>query len=313
MTTPGDRALHEGAAWLDLSARARLEAHGEDRVRLLHALATMPLTGLAPGAGARAFFLSSQGRIQSFCRFYVQDECVLVETDARRRGPLREYLDRYIIMDDVTLDDVTDRTAAIGVEGPLAADVIAAALEGLRPPAEPDAHVAAGPWRALASTLSGQDGGWILTDAGRKDELIERLERAGAIAATPDDLLRMRAHNRIPAFDDDFFDSNIPHETQQLQWVSFSKGCYIGQEIVERVRSLGQVNKLLVQLEVDGPEPPASREVVFDGKPAGTLTSVAASWDGRRILGFAILRRAALEAGADLRVDGRAARALPWP
>ncbi|MBI1357156.1 MAG: hypothetical protein GC160_22685 [Acidobacteria bacterium] len=313
MLTPGEKALCEGAARLELCDRARLEAFGEDRVRLLHALATMPIADLDPGEGTQTFFLSPQGRIQAFCRLYVMEDRVLLETDPRRRAALQSYLDGYVIMDDVTLEDRTAATAAIAVEGPGARETIARALDGLAPPAEPHAHAADGPWRVFASSLSGQDGGWIMTEAERKAELLERLDRAGASPASASDLLRVRVSNRIPSFDEDYFDTNIPHETQQLQWVSFNKGCYVGQEIVERVRSLGQVNKLLVPLEVEGAAELTNAEVLFDGRPTGTLTSVVESLEGGARRGFAILRRVAVEAGTDLLVDGRTARILPWP
>jgi folate-binding protein YgfZ len=312
MATTGDRALREGAAWLDISGRGRLRATGEDRARLLHALATNPVEGLADGAGTRAFFLNPQGRIQAFCRIYVSAEEILLDTDARRRERLAEYLDSYIIMDDVTLDDVTSATAAIAVEGPKALETVASALDGLTPPAARDAHAAAGSYRVFRSSLSGQDGCWILADRSGRDDLVAKLEAAGAFAAVDADFAQLRVVNRVPSLDDDYFDSNIPHETQQLQWVSFTKGCYTGQEIVERVRSQGRVNRLLTPIEVDGAELPVSREVLLDDKPMGEITSPTPVPDENRLLGFAILRRQAVEAAAGLSIEGREVRALPW-
>ncbi len=313
MSTTGDRALREGAAWLDISDRGRLRASGEDRVRLLHALATNPVEGLGDGGGTGAFFLNPQGRIQAFARIYVGAGEVLLDTDARRRERLAAYLDSFIIMDDVTLGDVTAATAAIAVEGPRSADIVERALDGLRFPERPHAHAAAVPWRVFSSALSGQSGGWILADSNRKSELIERLEAAGAVAAAPPDFQRLRVVSRVPSLDDDYFDTNIPHETQQLRWVSFTKGCYTGQEIVERVRSQGRVNRLLTPLEIDGSEALGSLQALLLGEPVGEVTSPVLALEEDRLLGFAILRRQAMEAPAGLSVDGREARVLPWP
>lgn len=312
MLTTGERALLEGAAWLDVSGRGRLRATGEDRVRLLHALATNPVEGVAPGAGTRAFFLNPQGRIQAFCRIYVSQEEILLEIDGRRREHLAEFLESFIIMDDVTLEDVTSESAAIAVEGPCAIQTVQKALDGLQPPAEPDAHIAAAPWQVFRSSLSGQDGCWILTERSWRDDLIARLETAGAVAAADPDFERLRVINRVPSLDDDYFDSNIPHETQQLQWVSFTKGCYTGQEIVERVRSQGRVNRLLVPVEVLGEDLSQSSQVLLDGKVVGEVTSPVIALEGDRVLGFAILRRQAVEGSMGLSVDGRELRVLPW-
>ncbi len=312
MSTTGDRALQEGAAWLDVSNRGRLRATGEDRLRLLHALATNPVEGVPPGGGTRAFFLNPQGRIQAFCRLYVSEEEVLLDTDARRRERLAEYLDSYIIMDDVTLEDVTAETAAVAIEGPRAVAVVEQAL-GVEIPAERDAHTAAGNWRVFHSALSGPEGCWILAARDDREALIERLEAAGAVAASAEDFNRLRVVHRIPALDDDYFDSNIPHETQQLEWVCFTKGCYTGQEIVERVRSQGRVNRLLTPVEVAGGAPPATVEIVADGKAVGELTSPVIAPSGESVLGFAILRRAAAEGLLEMTVDGRPVRVLPWP
>ena len=139
--TDGYRAFREGAALLDISDRARIRATGEDRQRLLHALATNVIEGLAPGQGAETFFLSAQGHIQAHCRVYVGDDAVLLETSGRRRQTLLDYLESYIIMDDVSLEDATDATRAFSLEGPKAEEIVQAALGGVPDPA-PHSHLA---------------------------------------------------------------------------------------------------------------------------------------------------------------------------
>lgn len=312
MNTTANTALSDGAAWLDCSSRARLRATGEDRLRLLHALATIPVDKLAPGQGTRTFFLNPQGRVQAFCRLYVSADAVLLETDARRRQRLAEYLESFIIMDDVTLEDVTDDTAAVAVEGPRAVEIVERALEAQQLPNEPEAHIESGPWRIFRSSLSGEDGCWVMTARAGREELIARLEAAGAIAADRADFERQRVWNRVPSLDDDYFDSNIPHETQQLQWVSFQKGCYIGQEILERVRSQGRVNRLLAPVEIEGGALPAGRELMQGGKVVGKLTSPVPAPGGEQLLGFAILRRQAMDNPAGLTLEGRKVQPRGW-
>ena len=305
--TNGYRALREGAGLLDISQRARIRATGEDRQRLLHALATNVIEGLGPGQGAETFFLNAQGRIQTHCRVYIADESVLLETSARRRQTLLDYLDGYIIMDDVALEDVTDSTTAFALEGPLAEQTLTAAL-GLAPGAAPHSHLSVGDASVHRSTLSGSPGFWIAGPGDVREKLLE----AGAAACTHDDLEVVRVENRVPAFDFDYFDTNIPHETDQLQIVSFTKGCYTGQEIVERVRSQGRVNRLLRPIEIDAETAPEDPAVTVNGKEVGKATSLVVSPRAGAVAGFAILRREAAETGSAIAVGGAPGRVLGW-
>ncbi len=295
--TRGYQALREGAAWFDISERARIRVTGEDRIRLLHALATNVIEGLAPGESTETFFLNAQGRIQARVRVYVFDDFVLLETEGSRRRALLDFLDSYIIMDDVCVEDATASTAAVAVEGPGAKAVIDAAALGAA--------------RVLPSSLTGEGGAWIETSPAERQDLIAKLEAAGAVAADAGDVEAVRVENRIPRYGADYTESNIPHETQLLDIVSFTKGCYIGQEIVERVRSLGKVNRLLVPVEVEAGAIPGDLTARLGEKAVGALTSPVVSPSSGKVLGFAVLRREAVETG-QLTVGGEPARALPW-
>ena len=310
--TKGYEALRTGAGLFDITSRARIRASGEDRLRLLHALATNRIESLAPGQGAETFFLSPQGRIQAHCRVYVFEEDVLLETSPQRRPTLLDYLDHYIIMDDVALEDTTAETAAFALEGPAADDVARAALGGA-PPQEPHGHATIGELSLFRSTLTGSPGLWISAPRERGAEVRRALLGAGAVEVSQDDVRAMRVENRRAEFDADYFDSNIPHETQQLAIVSFTKGCYTGQEIVERVRSQGRVNRLLAPIEVDADALPETSDVLLEEKVVGKATSLVVAPGKGKVAGFAILRREAVEPGAALLVGGVPARALAWP
>jgi tRNA-modifying protein YgfZ len=309
--TNGYRALREGAGLLDLSRRVRIRATGEDRVRLLHALATNVIEGLRPGEGTETFFLNAQGRIQAQARVYIAADHVLLETDAQRRQTLLDYLDHYIIMDDVALEDVTGETAAFALEGPNADGVVKAALGGA-PPKALHAHISVGEIALFRSTLTGGPGLWICTPRERAVEISRSLLAGSAVAVSPHDILTVRVENRVPELGIDFFDSNIPHETQQLQIVSFTKGCYTGQEIVERVRSQGRVNRLLTPIEIEAVSVPESAAAVFQGKGVGQATSLVFSPRTGKVLGFAILRREAAPPGTPITVGGAPGRTLGW-
>ncbi len=116
--TAGYTALREHAAWLDLSGRGKIRATGEDRARLLHAMTTNQVETLKPGEGCYAFFLTAQGRILADANLLCFEDHFLLDTEPETRTRVYEHLDRYIIADDVTLEDQTGRIATIAIEGP---------------------------------------------------------------------------------------------------------------------------------------------------------------------------------------------------
>src|SRR5437899_2251371 len=126
--TPGYQALLQGAAILDLSPRGRIRVTGDDRARLLHAMTTNHVQQLKPGEGVYAFFLNAQGRILADAYVLCFGDHFLLDTEPETRTLVYEHLDRYIIADDVTLEDITDDTFCLGLEGPNAPSVAALAL-----------------------------------------------------------------------------------------------------------------------------------------------------------------------------------------
>src|SRR3954471_8654743 len=139
--SPGYQALRHGAAWFDLSARGRIVAHGRDRARLLHAITTNEVKKMTPGTGCYAFLLSPQGRIQADLNLFCFDDRFLLDTEPELRERVHQHIRRYIIADQVELEDVTAAAGCVGVEGPGAAEVLAAL--GVTMPGAEFAHA---PW-----------------------------------------------------------------------------------------------------------------------------------------------------------------------
>ncbi len=303
MMTPGYDALTDGAALLDLSARGRIRITGDDRARLLHALTTNHVQQMKPSDGLYAFFLNAQGRILADAVILCFEDHFLLDTEAATREFIFQHIDRYIIADDVTPEDVTAQTFCLGLEGPKAAEV--AAHAGLAVPHHRYSHTRWGDFTAAACTATGPHGLRIYGPAVRKDEAILLLENAGAIAATPADAELVRLENYVPQYGCDITDSNIPQETQQIHALHFQKGCYLGQEIVERVRSRGHVNKMLMGFRLEAPAAPApGTKLLVEGQPAGEVTS-AAMVDGV-VFGLAYVRVPGARSGAMAAIDGHA-------
>ncbi len=304
----GYDALRHSAAWFDLSARGRIYASGEDRARLLHAMTTNHVQQLTPGGGCYAFFLNAQGHILADVDLLCLDGRFLLDTEPETRERVFRHLDKYIIADDVTLEDASAELSCLAVEGPQAD----ALLSSLGAPQLTAAYSHA-PWeRAIAARISatGQPGTRLLVPASAKATWILRLESAGAIAATPGEVRTVRLENGKPRYGEDIFETTLPQETHLMHGVHFAKGCYIGQEIVERIRSRGHVNKLLFQLGIEGTEPlPRGMTVIAGSTDAGEITSSVYSPALAQVVALAYLR-AQLAATQPLHVDGRSATVL---
>ena len=306
----GYAALHEGAAWFDLSDRARIRAAGADHRSFLHNLSSNAVEHLQPGQGTSAFFLDAQGHIQADARLYVAEDSVLLDTEPESRVSLIHHLDKFIIMDDVTLEDQTGSTAELAIEGPLAEEVAGSVVPEL--PTTLYGHLQSDDIRIIRNTFTGQTGFWFIVPSDHKEEWAGRLEQAGAMAASVEDGRIVRVENQVARHGEDFLVANLPHESQRLDRVSFTKGCYLGQEIVERIRSRGQVNRLLVGVEIEGREPPErGAKVWFDGKQVGEVSSPVYSPRLNRVVAFALVRRQASEPGTRIEVEGLAGQVRP--
>ena len=302
----GYQALRSGAAWLDLSARGKIIATGEDRARLLHAMTTNQVEKLQPGEGCYAFFLNPQGRILGDVNLFCRENDFLLDVEPETREVLYRHLDKYIIADDVTLDDATDRLAALALEGPQALS-LAAGL-GVPLPEKPWAHK---DWNGVTVanvSFTGAPGLRLFVTAAEKPRLIHLFQNTGAPEAGLDDARVVRLEHFKPRYGEDIFDSTLSQETQQAHAVSFSKGCYIGQEIVERVRSRGLVHRLLAGVEIESNAVPEPETRLFHGEEnAGKMTSAAFSPALGKVVGMAYVRRELAEPGTVLTVNGQPA------
>src|ERR1041385_6356969 len=166
--TSGYDALRNSAAWLDLSARGRIVARGRDCARLLHSLTSNDIKKLTPGAGCYAFLLNPQGRIQADLNVFCFDDHFLLDTEPELREKVYQHSKRYIIADQVELEDVTAQTACIGLEGPAAPAMVEAPAADYAPASWNDSTVA-------RVTVTGQPGCRIFCAADKAAELIAKL------------------------------------------------------------------------------------------------------------------------------------------
>ncbi len=270
-------SLRTEAAAVDLSARGKLRVTGEDRARLLHAMSTNHVEGLKSGDGVYAFFLTAQGRIIADAYIYNFGDNLLLDTEPELGPKLVAHLERYIIADDVEVADETAAWAAIGVEGPQS--LIRAAALGIAVP-EQEFGVAAGPHEGFVARVAstGVQGLRIFVPASECAALLAELAAGGVPLISAEEARIVRLENGIPRYGEDVSDRYLVQETGLLHGVHANKGCYVGQEIVERVRSRAQVHRHLRQLRMAGSQAPAAgSKLLLSGKEAGEITSAAFS------------------------------------
>ena len=299
----GYQALRQSAAWIDLSDRGKIRVAGEDRARLLHAMCTNNVQDLPRGDGLYAFFLNDKGRILADAYIYNLGEELFLDTEPELAGKLFEHLERFIIADDVTLTNQTASWIALGLEGPQAIDIIRDL--GLSLPIE---SIGVQPFETgfiATVSASGNSGVRLFMPASEKQAWIAKFEAAGASQASAAEVRIVRLENRVPRYGEEIADRYLVQETQVLRAVHFNKGCYLGQEIVERVRSRGQVHRLLKSIRIpDSTVPAPGTRLNVDGSDAGEIVSAVYSPQLREVIGFAYVRAEIAGEDATLAISG---------
>ena len=317
------RAARESVALIDKNYRAYFLFTGPDRVRYLNAVLTNDIKSLTVGNGVASLFLNPQGRIQAEIETYAGPESLFCISYAMIREQLAAALDKFIIMDDVTLADKTDEYGTVVLEGPQAAEMAkrltGTDLAGMGELAFRESAVGG----MFCGITKRSPGGVASAEllAARNDLpklwllLREEVERADGSAMGYRALNALRLEQGIPWFGYDFGEKQIPHEAGlQDSHISYTKGCYTGQEIVERVRSRGQVNRVRVLLKVNGKEIPAGGvPLTVDGKEIGHVTRAAFSPELQAPLAMGYVRRESSAAGSVVSCGGVEAVVIAAP
>lgn len=269
-------ALLSGAAVHDLGWLRRISVRGKDRFRWLSGMVTNMVKDLASNAAAWNLVLNAQGRIQGDLTVWRESDELELEVTAEQADKLFSHLDRFIIMDDVELVPL-DADTAIGLTGPKASEVLARL--GLPSLPEPLTQTRA-EWNQVSVLIRRQYGTlvdhyalWI--PSAPAPGLWSALQGAGAQPVGSAALEAFRIAEGIPRYGIDIMERDLPQETSQLRALHFDKGCYIGQEIVERIRSRGNVHRHLRSLELTGPQPEPGTRLTLDNAEVGQITSAA--------------------------------------
>jgi folate-binding protein YgfZ len=292
-------ALTSAAAVHDLGWLRRVAVRGEDRFRWLSGMVTNTVNDLAPDAGAWNLVLNAQGRIQGDLTVWRKNEELELEIAAYQYDRLLAHLNHFIIMDDVELVGLEAETA-IGLTGPKAAEVLGRLGLQLLDKPQTQAHANSNGAQLLIRRGFGvlADHYAIWTPASYVGTLWQALKQAGGKPVGSAALEAFRIAEGIPAYGIDIAERDLPQETSQLRALHFNKGCYLGQEIVERIRSRGNVHRHLRSLQLDGPLPASGTKLTLASAEAGHVTSAA---ELPLVQGIRIFAMGMIRAEAELR------------
>ncbi len=313
----------QSVALLDTNFYAFAWFDGPDRVRYLNAVTTNNISDLAAGSGNAGLLLTAQAHILAELRTYALADRLLVLSHGAVWHRTLETLDKFIIMDDVTLDDASARFGTLAIEGPRAAALVhemcGLKLDPMNLHSHREVQIGSVPARVVRMSYFGRHGVEFIAAREHIPALWQMLAAAvrdsGGGPVGYDALNALRLEAGIPWFGYDFDEHAIPHEAALEQsHINYSKGCYTGQEIVERVRARGQVNRRRTALRFSSAAPPpAGTPLTVDGKEVGIVTSAAFSPLMNAPIGFAYLRREHQQRGAQLQYDGGIAQVIPLP
>ena len=314
---------HKSVALIDKNYRCYLSFTGPDRVRYLNAILTNNIKDLPPSQGNVSLLLNPQGRILAEIEIYALAESLFCVSYAMIREQLIETLDKYIIMDDVTVVDDTQRFGTLALEGPeaarIATQLTGVDLNSLAELARQDARVGTIPCTVVRRSPGKFVGGEFLVERAHLEALWATLQKkteaAGGGPIGYSALSVLRLEQGIPWFSYDFGEKQIPHEAAlENTHISYTKGCYTGQEIVERVRSRGQVNRVRVIVQFDAKEIPAAGTPLFsNGKEFGSITRTAFSPKRNAPVGMGYVHREKSAPGTELDTPAGRGTVIPSP
>jgi folate-binding protein YgfZ len=302
-------AVRQTAGFFDYTFRTRYSATGSDRVRFLHSMVSNDVKSLTAGQGTYALLLDARGHILADLRIYAAAEDLLLEFDAAWAEKALAALNYYNVGGRVPITAVEG--AAISFQGPRARALLEACLEAALPPLAAHQYAVA-PFQGASAFVARVDStgveGYEAFVAGESFAALWQaaVRQAPAFGARPcgtEALEMLRIEAGIPACGSDFGEDTLPLEAGLLNAVSFTKGCYIGQEIVERARSRGHVNWKLVGFLPER-EAAVGEKFSADGREVGELTSVVFSPALGRTIALGYARREFAEPGKALAMAG---------
>jgi folate-binding protein YgfZ len=304
------------AVLFNVSNRAKIELRGHDRASFLHNFCTQDIKALGVGQGCSALILNLQAKILACVRIFAREQSLWIDSEPDLGPKIRQHLDRYLISEQVELLDCTTEYAQLRLAGPQAASMlmqlVQVDLASWKPLQHADLEIAGVMCQVRRDDSLSVPSFDLIFAATHQRALHEALNLPEADGKLHE-VLRIEAGT--PVYGTDVDESNLPQELgRDAQLISFTKGCYLGQEPVVRIRDLGHVNRQLGGLKLAGADVPAAgSKVARDGKEIGHITSSAFSPTVGSAIALGYLRRGHQQIGTTVQVGAQAAAVAALP
>jgi folate-binding protein YgfZ len=307
----GYRAIQENAAIGAVAPRLQIAVAGQDRAAYLQGLLTNDIQALAPGTGCYSTWLSPQGRMHTDMHVLESGGMILLDVPADTLDATIQRLEQFIFTEDVRVGSLAESLSGVWLHGPRAASVLEQVIDGARGlndwPEYRHSQFEFGdsPVSVVRISQLGVPGFCVYVERAREQSLVAALSGAGAAIVSDDAITAARIEVGYPVFGIDMTDDTIPLEAGiESRAISFTKGCYVGQEVIIRVlhRGHGRVVRKLVSLRINGQRPQSGAKLYAGEREAGVVTSAGESpRSGTIALGYA--HRDFIAAGTELEVE----------
>jgi aminomethyltransferase len=305
------QALRHGVGLCDLSHRGLVRVTGQDRQRFLHAMVSNDIQSLQPGQGCYTTFLTAKGHLIADFVVYAEADAYLLELEPQVVRPFIEALEFFVISEDVTLHDECGHWGLLALQGPRAAELLTLALGQAMPAlqmyASTTCQIAGHVVRCMRRSHTGQLGYQLLAPPEALQDVWQALWvhreacEARAVGLKTLDVARIEAG--IPVYGPDMTAETLPIEANLEAAISYTKGCYIGQEVIARIQARGHVNRKLVGLLLQGEVlPEHGAKIVSPQREVGWITSATFSPSRQQNIALGYVRREVLTPGTPLEV-----------
>ena len=295
-------AIRNHAGLSDISHLGLLQVTGRDKLSFLNGLLTNEVSKLASGKGVHSALLNTKARVLADLYIYARDDDLLVDTGDASGVKVKEILDRFIITEDVQVKDVGTQLVHLTLQGPEATMQANAVMGGLN--IRPLEHKMIGPTTIINRDRTGQTGYDMIIPNEEAEAVWQGFLLKGVTPVGQDALEILRLEAGYPRYGIDVDENIIVLEAGYKDAISFTKGCYMGQEVVARATHIGRVNRNLAQFQSATEHPPLPRsKLSAGGKEAGYVTSSAFSPSLKAVVGLGYVQRDFAKEGTELEID----------
>ena len=298
-------AVRKGAGLVDVSEKGRVIVTGKDRVSFLNSLLTNDLSKLPEGEGQHSALLNTKARVLADLYIFNEPCRVYLDTGYSSGSKVKQSLDNFVITEDAQIKDISDDYAQVSIQGPKAAEAIQLALGSDVKELKPLHEKTLGPTTIISRDRTGYGGYDMVLPQDEAEAVWQGFLLRGDVKPVGHSAMEtLRVEAGIPRYGLDFDENTIILEAGFKDAMSFTKGCYLGQEVVARATHIGRVNKQLVQLELETRTPPRIRSrMTSNGVEAGFITSASYSPEREKSVAIGYANKDFAKAGTRLTLE----------